>query len=139
MDYDVIEALLAKLAIDCPSAETVDEAWFAAPLDNLDQECPAILAYLAEERPAGSVETLRPVQRVTLVYGIWLVCSRADFRIVRQQVSDSLFGHQFGERYDPTVYMGGKVDDIRGDLIWWREYWSIDTWRRAKTQTQEAP
>ena len=131
MDYDVIEPLLAQLTAGCPSAATVEEAWFAAPLDHFDVQCPAVLAYLAEERPAGSTETLRPVQRVTLVYGVWLVCSRAEFRTVRQQVSDALFGHQFGEEYEPAVYIGGKVDDIRGDYIWWREFWAIDTWRRA--------
>lgn len=139
MEHDVIEQLLARIAQQCPDIPTIEEAWFAAPLDRFDEQCPAALAYLAEERPRGELETLRPVQAVTLVYGVWIVSPRVGFRVVRQRIADALHGHQFSEQHQPAAYMGGKTDDIRGDYIWWREYWSIDTWRRSKPQTQEAP
>ncbi|GAA3704333.1 hypothetical protein GCM10022421_08940 [Oceanisphaera sediminis] len=131
MDHDVIEPLLAHLAQQCPDIPTIDEAWFAAPLDRFDEQCPAVMPYLAEERIRGPVATLRPVQPVSLVYGLWIVCPRAVFRTVRQNVADALFGHQFSERHDPAAYMGGKVDDIRGNLIWWQEFWTVDSHRRT--------
>lgn len=127
MDPDIIDDLLARLASECPGLVTIDEAWFAEPIDDFDAQTPAALAYLAED--AGeALETLRPTQRVTLTYGIWLVCERADFRAQRQALRSALMGHVFSEHHDPAAYRGGQTTDIRGALIWWREFWTVDTW-----------
>lgn len=127
MDPDIIDDLLVRLAGECPGLVTIDEAWFAEPIDDFDAQTPAALAYLAED--AGeALETLRPTQRVTLTYGIWLVCERADFRTQRQALRSALMGHVFSEHHDPVAYRGGQTTDIRGALIWWREFWTVDTW-----------
>lgn len=133
MNYDVITPLLERLAL-IPEAVTVEEAWFAEPLERFDEQTPALMPYLAEERATGEPQTLRPVQQVTLVYGLWIVCRREDFRPLRQSVSDVLFGHQFGEQHNPAAYLGGKVHNIVGDLIWWQESWAIETHRRGQPQ-----
>lgn len=126
-DPDVIDDLLARIASECPGLTTVDEAWFAEPIDNFDTQTPAALAYLAEDT-AARPETIRPTQRITLTYGIWLVCERDDFRAQRQALRTALMGHGFSEHHDPLVYRGGQTTDIRGHLIWWREFWTVDTW-----------
>lgn len=134
MDPDIIDALLAHLQQQIPTAPTIEEAWFAEALDQFEEQTPAILPYLAEERPYGEPETLRPVQRVRLVYGVWLVCPREQFREMRQALQQALFGHQFSEQHNPAAYMGGKTEQIVGQYIWWREFWAIDTHRRGQPQ-----
>lgn len=126
-DPDVIDDLLARIASECPGLTTVDEAWFADPIDNFDAQTPAALGYLAEDA-AAPMETVRPTQRITLTYGIWLVCERPDFRAQRQALRRALMGHGFSERHDSMAYRGGQTTDIRGSLIWWREFWTVDTW-----------
>lgn len=130
-DIDIIDDLLARLRAECPGLVTVEEAWFAAPLDRFDEQTPAAFAYLAEDAAAGDIETLRPVQAVTLTYGIWLVCPRDAFRPQRQAIRQALFGHGFSPLHDPMAYRGGQTTDIRGELIWWREYWTTTTRVRA--------
>ena len=128
MSDDIIELLLERIRSACPMAVTVEEAWFAAPLDHFDEQCPAVMAYLAEERAMSDPETIRVRQPVRLIYGVWLVCQRADFRAARQQLKAALMGHVFSEQHDVMFYHGGKIDDIKGDLIWWREFWATDTY-----------
>lgn len=129
-DPDVISDLIALLREKCPGMATIEEAPFASPIDNFDQQTPAALAYLAEDVATADAQTTRPVQPVRLTYGIWLVCRRAEFKSQRQALRAALMGHGFSEQHNPMQYRGGATDDIRGDLIWWREYWTTDTWLR---------
>ena len=126
-DYDVIDDLIALVRSECPGLATVEEAWFASPIDHFDSQTPACLIYLAEDA-ADEAETMRSVQRVTLSYGLWLVCSRDDFRAQRASIRKVLHGHMFSEQYDPLSYRGGQTTDIRGEYVWWREFWTVDTW-----------
>ncbi|SDL77753.1 hypothetical protein SAMN05661010_02520 [Modicisalibacter muralis] len=128
MAYDVIDAVIDRVRTQCPIFATVDEAWFAAPIDDLGAETPAALIYLAEDGVAGEAETLRPVQAVTLTYGLWILCPHAQFRQARSEVRAALFGHAIDEIHNPLEYRGGQTTDIRGEFIWWREFWTTDTW-----------
>ncbi|SHL49822.1 phage tail terminator protein [Halomonas caseinilytica] len=130
-DPDIIDAMIQRVRDQCPGLATVDEAWFAEPIDNLDAQTPAALIYLAEDSASGDMETIRPTQRITLSYGIWLVCKRPDFRPQRHAIRQALFGHGFSETHDSMAYRGGQTTDIRGELIWWREFWNVDTWLRG--------
>lgn len=130
-DPDIIDQLLQRVRDQCPDLVNVDEAWFAEPLDNFDTQTPAALAYLAEDTADNPPETLRPVQPVTLTYGIWLVCKRSDFKNQRQALRDALMGHAFSEDHNPMAYRGGQTSDIRGELIWWREFWTVSTHLRG--------
>lgn len=127
-DPDVIDALIARIAAECPDLATVDEAWFAEPIDHFDSQTPAALIYLAEDAAAGELETQRPTQRVRLTYGIWLVTKRDGFRAERQAIRECLMGWEPSPEHEPMGYRGGQTTDIRGELIWWREFWTLDTW-----------
>lgn len=127
-DPDVIDELIDRVRDQCPDLATVEEAWFASPIDDFNAQTPAALPYLAEDGASGEIETLRPKQAVTMTYGVWLVCKRAEFRAQRQALREALFGHGFTPTHDPAAYQGGKTVDIRGELIWWREYWDVGTW-----------
>lgn len=127
---DIIEQLVARLQAECPGLVTVEEAWFAAPLDHFDSQTPAAMPYLAEDIAPNPPQTTRPVQGVTLTYGLWLVCKRSEFRAQRVAIRRALFGHVFGEQHNPMAYRGGEANDIRGELIWWREFWTVGTWLR---------
>lgn len=129
-DPDVIDDLLALLRDKCPGMATIDNAPFAEPIDNFDLQTPAALAWFAEDTAKGDAETLRPVQEIRITYGIWLVCKRADFKAQRQALREALMGHGFSPHHNPMQYRGGQMSDIRGELIWWREYWTTDTWLR---------
>lgn len=129
-DPDVIDELLDLLRDKCPGMATIDNAPFAEPIHNFDQQTPAALAYLAKDTATGDAETTRPVQQIRVTYGIWLVCKRDDFKAQRQALREALMGHGFSERHNPMQYLGGENVDIRGDLIWWREFWTTDTWLR---------
>ena len=129
-DPDIIDDLLQHIRAQCPGLITVEEAWFAEPIDSFQEETPAAMVYLAEDSAAGDVETLRPVQKVTLTYGIWLLCERKDFRAQRQALRECLMGWGATETHEPMGYRGGQTTDIRGHLIWWREFWNVDTWLR---------
>lgn len=130
MAYDVIDAVITRIRDQCPVFATVDEAWFAQPIDDLHAETPAALVYLANDNPAGEVETLRPVQQVGLTYGVWILAPRAQFREAREQVRAALFGHDIDPEHNPMGYAGGETTDIRGEFIWWREFWVTETWLR---------
>lgn len=131
MTPDVIDQLLAHLRDKCPGMAMIDEAWFAEPIDHFDTQTPAAFVYLAEDSALGDAQTTRPVQAVRVTYGVWLVCKRADFRPQRQAIREALMGHALGEQHNPMQYRGGQTTDIRGELIWWREFWTTDTWLRA--------
>lgn len=132
MAHDIIDAVIARISDQCPIFATVDEAWFAKPIDDLGAETPAALVYLANDNPAGEVETLRPVQAVTLTYGVWILAPRDQFREARQQVRAALFGHAIGETHAPLGYAGGETADIRGEFVWWREFWATGTHLRQR-------
>lgn len=129
-DIDVIDTLIQRVRDQCPGLAMVDEAWFAEPLDNFDEQTPAALIYLAEDTARADADTLRPVQPVRMTYGLWLVCKRADFRPQRQALRTALMGAEMTPEHDPLQYRGGQTTDIRGELIWWREFWTTDTWLR---------
>lgn len=129
-DPDIIDDLLTRLREQCPGMATVQEAWFAEPIDNFDAQTPAALAYFAEDVAKGDAQTTRPVQEIRLTYGIWLVCKRSDFKAQRQALRAALMGHGFSPQHNPMQYRGGQTTDIRGELIWWREFWTTDTWLR---------
>ncbi|MES3674604.1 hypothetical protein QC589_01470 [Halomonas elongata] len=130
-DPDIIDAMLQRVRDQCPGLAIVDEAWFAEPIDNFDTQTPAALIYLAEDGAAGEPETIRPTQRITLSYGIWLVIKRPDFRAQRQALREALMGWEPTAEHEPMAYRGGQTTDIRGELIWWREFWNVDTWLRG--------
>ncbi|CBV44064.1 hypothetical protein [Halomonas elongata] len=130
-DPDIIDAMLQRVRDQCPGLATVEEAWFAEPIDNFDAQTPAAAIYLAEDGAASEPETIRPTQRITLSYGIWLVTKRADFRPQRQALRSALMGWEPTEEHEPVAYRGGQTTDIRGELIWWREFWNVDTWLRG--------
>ncbi|SDF72758.1 hypothetical protein SAMN05216571_101411 [Onishia taeanensis] len=127
-DPDITQLLIGRIKDQCPGFATVEEAWFAAPIDDFDAATPAVLPYLADDGAAGEVETLRPKQKISMTYGVWLVCKRAEFKAQRQALREALFGYGFSEMHDPIAYRGGETTDIRGDLIWWREFWTVGTW-----------
>ncbi|WP_413614754.1 hypothetical protein MRB56_12665 [Halomonas cupida] len=125
-DPDITDAIIERLREQCDFA-TLDNAWFAEPLERFGEETPACLVYLAEDSASGQAETLRPIQPVTMVYGVWLVCPEEQFKAKRGEIRRALFGHTFGEAFDPMEYQAGKVADIRGRFVWWREFWTVDT------------
>jgi hypothetical protein len=129
-DPDIIDDLLSRLRDKCPGIATVQEAWFADPIDNFEAQTPAALAYFAEDAAKGDAQTTRPVQEVRLTYGIWLVCKRDQFKAQRQALREALMGRGFSPQHNPMQYRGGQTTDIRGELIWWREFWTTDTWLR---------
>lgn len=132
-DPDITQALIQRIKDQCPGLRTIKEAWFAEPIDRFEEQTPAVLPYLAEDGAAGEVETLRPKQKVAMTYGVWLVCKREDFKAQRQALREALFAHVFGDRHDPAAYRGGETTDIRGEFIWWREFWTVGTWLSASS------
>jgi hypothetical protein len=128
---DHIDEILVRLTNECPDVQTLDEAWFAEPLEDLDSDLPAVMVYLAKEDALEPAQTLRPVQRVRYTYGVWLVSTRDQFKTQRAEISSALFGYQLSEDSDPIEYQGGSSRDIKGDLIWWLEFWSYDTHKRG--------
>ncbi|MED5558302.1 hypothetical protein [Halomonas sp. 15WGF] len=131
-DPDIIDQLLARVRDQCPGLATVEEAWFAEPIDHFETQTPAALAYLAEDGADDAPNTLRPVQPITLTYGLWLVCKRADFKSQRQAIRSALMGYGFSQYHNPMAYRGGQTTDIRGDFIWWREFWTVSTHLRGQ-------
>lgn len=128
---DHIADIIARIQAQCPDIETVEEAWFAAPLEDLGAELPAAMIYLQKEDPLGPANTLQPKQPTRWTYGVWLVCNRDQFREQRKSISDALFSYQPTEHTNPMEYQGGALQDIKGDLIWWLESWSYDTHKRG--------
>tara|TARA_B100002049_G_scaffold217769_1_gene184491 strand:- start:83 stop:481 length:399 start_codon:yes stop_codon:yes gene_type:complete len=128
MDPDIQPALIERLDTYCPAFESVSDAWFMAPLDNLDAELPMAAVYLHQDGPDGDPDTLRGRQRLTLVYGVWIVCARDEFRDHRHAVREALHGWVPTEHHEPLAYAGGQTSDIRGAHVWWLERWSVDTW-----------
>ena len=126
-DPDIQPALIQRLSDQTSGFVTVSDAWFMAPIDDLAAETPACFVYLVEDGAAADPVTLRPRQAVTLVYGVWLVCPREQFRRQRQQVRAALFGWVPTEYHEPLAYAKGHTSDLRGDTVWWLERWSVDT------------
>lgn len=126
-DPDIIDALIARLHAEIPALQTVEEAWFHKPLEEFSSQLPAVLPYLARDAGAGDAQTLCPRQPLTVTYGLWLVCRRPERQGLRQALRETLFGWQPSERHDPMQYVGGQLNDVKGSLIWWIEYWSVDT------------
>lgn len=126
-DPDITPLVLERIRAETSGFQTIDEAWFAAPIDDFGAQTPACLAYLAEDGADGEPETLRPVQAITLSYGLWIVTPRDQFRDLRQSIREALFGWQPSEHHDPLAYRGGQTTDIRGEFVWWREFWTTDT------------
>lgn len=128
-DPDVQPELIARLAALCPDLMRCEDAWFMEPLDRLHEETPAAFVYLHKDGPAGGAETICPRQRVTMIYGIWLVCPLEMFRAQRQAIRNAVFGWCPSERHEPFVFRGGE-NDLRGEYAWWKDLWSVDTWLR---------
>lgn len=128
---DHIHSIIEHIRSQCPELITVDEAWFAAPLEDLDAEIPAAMPYLQKEDPLGPANTLQPKQPTRWTYGVWLVCYRHQFRDQRAALSHAIFGYQPDEHTNPMEYQGGALQDIKGDLVWWLESWSYDTHKRG--------
>ncbi|KAA0015499.1 hypothetical protein F0A16_20650 [Salinicola corii] len=123
LTLDVIDRLHAE----CPLLQSVNEAWFAEPIDDLSEELPAAFVYLDSDTAEGGAETLRPVQAATQMYGVWLVAPRDQFRELRKQVRAALFAHDFSPYHDPMEYRSGQQADVKGRYVWWLEMWSTDT------------
>lgn len=128
---DHIDEIIARLSSECPELQTLEQAWFAEPLEDLDSELPAAMVYLAKEDALEAAQTLRPVQRVRYTYGVWLVSTRHQFKAQRAAISSALFGYQLSADSDPIEYQGGSSRDIKGHLIWWLEFWTYDTHKRG--------
>ncbi|WKD26589.1 hypothetical protein NDQ72_10935 [Halomonas sp. KG2] len=125
--YDIIDPLIERIQELCPELSSVEEAWFHTPLDDYNGQLPMACPYLVAEAATGDAETLRPRQRVKLRYGVWLVARKDDFRQQKQELYDALFGYQAGPRHDPLQFHSGKVEDIKGSIVWWISYWETDT------------
>lgn len=120
-DGDITPQLVERLR-SIPGVVTIDEAWFAKPLDDLGAETPAILPYLAGD-DGSEVMDLRQTQRLSQTYGIWIICPRAQFRRMRQDVRNALKSWAPSERHEPMFYSGGRLEEVTGPLTWWREQW----------------
>lgn len=134
-DPDIIDQLLQHVRDQCPGLVTVDEAWFAEPIDHFDAQTPATLIYLAEDGAESGIRKLQPAQQITLSYGIWLVGDRQLFKPQRLAIKDALLGWVPSEQYSAMAYSKGKTEDIRGSLIWWREFWEVQTTLRGPRRT----
>jgi hypothetical protein len=126
-----LDMLINQVTTACPDLATVAHAWFAEPLEDLDSELPAVMIYLAKEEPVSAAQTLRPIQAVRETYGVWLVANKDQFDIQRKALSSALFGFQIDEDHNPVEFVGGSNKDIKGELIWWLEFWSMETHKRA--------
>lgn len=127
VDYDITEALIARIKAQCPGFKYVDEAWFSEALDNYDEQTPSALAYIAEDTP-GEEQALTHRQSSTQAYGVFLVCERGDeFRAQRHEIREALFGWRPEGATGVMVYHGGQMAKISGRYVWWREFWRIDT------------
>ena len=86
-DYDITNALIARISAQCPGFATVDEAWFSEPVDDYSAETPAAYPYLAEDAGEG-VNELSQRQAATQVYGVFIICESGDVFRARQQRGD---------------------------------------------------
>lgn len=126
-DYDITDALQARITERCPGFAYVDEAWFSEPIDDYDEKTPSALVYLAED--AGeALSELSSRQAVSTAYGVFIICERGDaFRAQRHEVRQALFGWQPEGTTGVMSYQGGEMVEIRGRYVMWREYWRIQT------------
>lgn len=129
--YDVIKPLLARLKEQCPQFPVIDHAWFTEPLTSFESQTPAVLVYLDNDSAEPDTGGTCVNQRVTLTYGIWIVCKQPVFPEARAAIREALCGQSFTRHHEAMQYVGGKANDIHGELIWWREYWSISTYRKC--------
>lgn len=126
-DYDITNALIARIRAQCPGFATVEEAWFSEPIDDYSAETPAAYPYLAEDAGEG-VNELSQRQAATQVYGVFIICESGDvFRAQRQEVRNALFGWQPPGSSGVMSFHTGQMVEIRGRYVWWREYWKLTT------------
>ncbi|MGJ8518446.1 phage tail terminator protein [Carnimonas bestiolae] len=126
-----IGILIDRLRELVPQLKTVDEAWFAQPIDDLGDEVPAGLPYLAGEGANSDIATLRPIQQMEQTYGLWIVAPRDIFGEVRKQIRLALFGHQLSQYHNPLQYGQGGQMDVKGRYVWWHETWTTTTHYRV--------
>lgn len=126
-DYDITEALEARIREMCPGFAYVDEAWFSEPIDDYNEQTPAALVYLVEDEGAPPSE-LSGRQAVTAVYGVFLIVEQgAVFREQRNAVRKALFGWQPPGATGVMAYHGGQMVELRGRYAWWRDFWRLET------------
>lgn len=126
-DYDITDALKARIAEQCPGFAYVDEAWFSESIEDYNEQTPSALVYIAEDAGETPSELSRR-QAVSTVYGVFIVCERGDtFRAQRHEVRQALFGWQPDGTTGVMSYQGGQMVEIRGRYVLWREYWRIAT------------
>lgn len=128
-DANVIALMLDRLQ-GVPGISTLEEAWFAKPLDDLGADTPALLPYLSGE-DADEVADLRQTQLVVQTFDLWLICPRAQFKPLRDEVRRALKGWQPSERHTLMSYVNGRTENIIGPMIWWRERWQTSSHIRA--------
>lgn len=132
---DVTDLIIERLRAACPSLRTVDEAWFASPIDDLDTEIPAAMPYLSSDDMTSNAETTRPVQQISQSYGLFIVAPRDVFKSVRKEIRQALFGYQVGQYHNPIQYGEGRQVDLKGQYIWWHETWTLTThYRRSMNE-----
>lgn len=135
-DYDITEALIARIKAECPGFVYVDEAWFSEPIDDYNKQTPSALVYLAEDA-AGPVNELATRQDALQSYGVFYVVEAGStFRAQRNQVRKALFGWQPAGGSNVMAFGGGAMSEIRGRYAWWREYWNLTTLNAFKTARQ---
>ncbi|UYV20917.1 hypothetical protein K1Y77_17295 (plasmid) [Halomonas qaidamensis] len=126
-DYDITNALKARVASECPGFAVVDEAWFSEPIDDYNDKTPAAYVYLAEDSAEAANELSRR-QATAQVYGVFIICETGDtFRAQRHQVREALFGWQPPGSSGVMAFHSGQMQEIRGRYVWWREYWTLET------------
>lgn len=127
VDYDITEALLARVKAQCPGFKTVQEAWFSAPIDDYKGETPAAYVYLAEDAAEKANELSRR-QNATQVYGVYIICEVGEpFRAQRHEVREALFGWQPPGSNGVMAFHTGQMQEISGRHSWWREFWTLET------------
>lgn len=126
VDYDITEALIARIKAECPGFKNVEEAWFSDPPDDYHEDTPSALPYLAEDTP-GEVD-LTQRQSASQVYGVFLVCEiGTELRAQRHELRQALYGWQPAGTSGVMHYHGGQMAEIRGLYVYWRDFWRIDT------------
>lgn len=139
---DLIARLQAQLQAPAGDFVTVEPAWQMSTLKDPYSQAPAAYVYLHAEGAAGDADpqTTCPRQRVSLVYGVYLVVSADDFSARAQDVRQALFGWVPSERHEPMALRSGErinngAEGIGEPFVQYRQLWSVDTWLMSRNDT----